>query len=49
MFTSTFVLVEVQDGKAVRWKKPKEVWNHTSDQADCMAFINQAWSEFKVA
>jgi hypothetical protein len=49
VFTSTVVLVEVQDGKVVRWRNLKEVWNHTSDQADFTAFINQAWSEFKAS
>ncbi len=49
VFTSTVVLVEVQDGKIVRWKNLEEVWNHTSDQADFTAFINAAWLEFKVS
>jgi len=49
VFTSTVVLVEVQDGKVVRWKNLEEVWNHTSDQADFTAFIDQAWSEFKAS
>lgn len=49
VFTSTVVLVEVQDGKVVRWKNLEEVWNHTTDQADFTAFINQAWSEFKAS
>lgn len=49
VFTSTVVLVEVHDGKVVRWKNLEEVWNHTSDQADFTAFINQAWSEFKAS
>ncbi len=49
VFTSTVVLVEVQDGKVVRWKNLEEVWNYTSDQADFTAFINQAWSEFKAS
>lgn len=49
VFTSTVVLVEVQDGKVVRWKNLVEVWNHTSNQADFTAFINQAWSEFKAS
>ncbi len=47
VFTSTVVLVEVQDDKVVRWKNLEEVWNHTSDQADFTAYIHQAWSEFK--
>jgi len=49
VFTSTVVLVESEDGKVVRWKNLEEVWNHTSDQADFTAFINQAWSEFKAS
>ncbi|WP_417389094.1 nitrophenyl compound nitroreductase subunit ArsF family protein [Gimesia sp.] len=49
VFTSTVVLVEVQDGKIIRWKNLEEVWNHTSEQADFTAFINQAWSEFKAS
>jgi len=49
VFTSTVVLVEVQDGKVVRWRNLEEVWNHTSDQANFTAFINQAWSEFKAS
>ncbi len=49
VFTSTVVLVEVQDGKVVRRKNLEEVWNHTSDQADFTAFINQAWSAFKAS
>lgn len=49
VFTSTVVLVEVQDGKVVRWKNLEDVWNHTSDQSDFTAFINQAWSEFKTS
>lgn len=49
VFTSTVVLVEVQDGQVVRWKNLEEVWNHTSDQDDFTAFIHQAWSEFKAA
>ena len=49
VFTSTVVLVEVRDGKVVRWKNLEEVWDHTSDQADFTAFINQAWTEFKAS
>jgi hypothetical protein len=49
VFTSTVVLVEVQDGKVVRWKNLEEVWDHTGDQADFTAFINQAWSEFQAS
>lgn len=49
VFTSTVVLVEVKDGKVACWKNLEEVWNHTSDQADFTAFINQAWSEFKAS
>lgn len=49
VFTSTVVLVEALDGKVVRWKNLEEVWNHTSDQADFTAFINQSWSEFKAS
>lgn len=49
VYTSTVVLVEVQDGKVVRWRNLEEVWNHTSKQADFTAFINQAWSEFKAS
>jgi hypothetical protein len=49
VFTSTVVLVEAQDGKVVRWKNLEEVWNHTGDQADFTAYINQAWSEFKAS
>lgn len=49
VFTSTIVLVEVQDGKVVRWKNLEGVWDHTSDQADFTAFINQSWSEFEAS
>ncbi len=49
VYSSTVVLVEVQDGKVVRWKNLEEVWNHTSEQADFTAFIDQAWSEFKAS
>lgn len=49
VFTATVVLVEVQDGKVVRWKNLEEVWSHTSDQSDFTVFINQAWSEFKAS
>lgn len=49
VFTSTVVLVEVQEGKVVRWKNLEEVWDHTGDQADFTAFINQAWSKFKTS
>tara|TARA_R110002049_G_scaffold234002_1_gene407303 strand:+ start:4651 stop:5145 length:495 start_codon:yes stop_codon:yes gene_type:complete len=49
VFTSTVVLVEVQDGKVVRWKNLEEVWNHTSDQEEFTAFIIQALSEFKAS
>lgn len=49
VFTSTVVLVEVQDGNVVRWKNLEEVWDHTGDQAEFTAFINQAWSEFKAS
>jgi hypothetical protein len=49
VFTSTVVLVEVQDGKVVRWKNLEEVWNHTGNQAAFKAFINQAWTEFKAS
>lgn len=49
VFTSTVVLVEVHDGKVVRWKNLEDVWDHTSDQADFTVFINQAWSEFKAS
>ncbi len=49
VFTSTVVLVEVQDGKVVRWENLEEVWNHTSDQVDFTAFISQAWSDFKAS
>lgn len=47
VFTSTVVLVEVQDGHVVRWKNLEEVWNHTSDQAEFTAFINQSWRSFQ--
>lgn len=49
VFTSTVVLVEVQDGQVIRWTNLEEVWNHTSDQADFTAFIDQAWAEFKAS
>lgn len=49
VFTSTVVLVEVQDGKVVRWKNLEEVWDHTNDQAKFTNFINQAWSEFNAS
>ncbi|XZE17600.1 nitrophenyl compound nitroreductase subunit ArsF family protein [Pirellulaceae bacterium SH449] len=49
VFAPTVVLVEVQDGKVVRWKNLEEVWDHTSDQVGFTAFINQAWSEFKAS
>lgn len=49
VFTSTVVLVEVKEGKVARWKNLEEVWNHTSDQTDFTAFINQAWSEFRAS
>lgn len=49
VYTSTVVLVEVQDGDIVRWKKLDGVWDHTSQQADFTAYVNQAWSEFKAS
>ena len=49
VYASTVVLVEVREGEIVRWKNLEEVWNHTSDQADFTAFINQAWSKFKAS
>ncbi len=49
VFTSTVVLVEVVDGKVLRWKNLEEVWNHTSDQSEFSNFINRAWSEFKAS
>lgn len=42
VFTATVVLVEVQEGEVIRWKNLEEVWEHTSDQADFTAFIDQA-------
>jgi len=49
VYASTVVLVEVQDGKVIRWKNLEEVWNHTNNQSDFTAFIHQAWSEFKTS
>jgi len=49
VFTSTVVLVEVQQGNVVRWKNLEEVWDHTNDQAEFITFINQAWSAFKAS
>lgn len=49
VYTSTVVLVEVQDGDVVRWKKLDGVWDHTKQQADFTAYVNQAWSEFKAS
>jgi hypothetical protein len=49
VFTSTVVLGRSSRWQVVRWKNLEEVWNHTGDQADFTAFINQAWSEFKAS
>lgn len=48
VFTSTVVLVETQAGNVVRWKNLEEVWDHTNEQSDFTAFINQAWADFQV-
>lgn len=48
VYTSTVVLVRVQDGEIVRWKNLEEVWNHTNDQVEFTDFINRSWNTFQI-
>jgi hypothetical protein len=47
VFTSTVVLLDVQDGKVIRWKNLEDVWNYTSDKTAFTSFINESWATFK--
>jgi hypothetical protein len=47
VFTSTVVLLDVQDGKVIRWKNLEDVWNYTSDKTAFTSFMNESWTTFK--
>lgn len=47
VFTSTVVLLDVQDGKVIRWQNLEDVWNYTSDKAAFISFMNESWTAFK--
>tara|TARA_E500000305_G_C4012567_1_gene233615 strand:+ start:1022 stop:1507 length:486 start_codon:yes stop_codon:yes gene_type:complete len=47
VFTSTVVLVDLQDGKVIRWKNLEDVWNYTNDKSAFNSFINESWTTFK--
>ena len=47
VFTSTVVLLDVQDGKVIRWKNLEDVWNYTSDKTAFTSFMNESWKTFK--
>ena len=47
VFTSTVVLLDVQDGKVIRWKNLENVWNYTNDKAAFTSFMNESWATFK--
>ncbi len=49
VLTSTVVLTETQAGEIVRWKNVEEVWNHTQDQAEFVAFMRDTWNGFQEA
>ncbi|MEX0818999.1 MAG: nitrophenyl compound nitroreductase subunit ArsF family protein [Pirellulaceae bacterium] len=47
VLTSTVVLTETQAGQIVRWKNVEEVWDHTQDQAEFVAFMRDTWHGFR--
>lgn len=47
VMTSTVVLAEQRNGKIVRWKNLEQVWDHTHDQSQFAAFMQDAWKEFQ--
>ncbi len=47
VFTSTVVLLDVQDGKVVRWKNLEDVWNYTADKPAFSSFVNDSWKTFE--
>ena len=47
VFTSTVVLLDVQDGKVIRWRNLEDVWNYTSDKTAFTSFMNESWTTFK--
>lgn len=47
VFTSTVVLLDVQDGKVIRWKNLEDVWNYTSDKTAFTSFMNESWTTFR--
>ena len=49
VFTSTVVLLDVQDGKVIRWKNLEDVWNYTDDKTAFTSFMNESWTTFKGA
>ena len=49
VLASTVVLVDLKDGKIVRWKNLEQVWDYTDDAKAFESYINKSWSEFKNA
>lgn len=47
VFTSTVVLLDVQDGKVIRWRNLDDVWKYTSDKTAFTSFMNESWTTFK--
>jgi hypothetical protein len=47
VMTSTVVLAHRAGNKIVRWKNLEEVWDHTHDRAEFLAFMQDASNEFR--
>jgi len=47
VLTSTVVLTEMRNGEVVRFRNVEEVWNHTHDQTEFVAFMRDAWNGFR--
>jgi len=47
VLTSTVVLTETRHGEVVRFRNVEEVWNHTDNQTEFVAFMRDAWNGFR--
>jgi hypothetical protein len=47
VLTSTVVLTETRNGEVVRFKNVEEVWDHTDNQTEFVAFMRDAWNGFR--
>jgi hypothetical protein len=47
VLTSTVVLTETRNGEVVRFRNVEEVWDHTHNQTEFVAFMRDAWNGFR--